>query len=153
MVYINDNNFVHSVLYTIEKRVFDAGIRKKLHEYFTRNTHHMNYDLFMIFSRALGELNKVYYNCKYSNSFILVLLTYLHESTRIKQLIDTDVIKPFIEKFLKKTTESEIVSVDCTEYYTQYPHEFECLRVLTSSNVYLQQSKRRHKQQQQQQQQ
>ena len=129
MVYINDNDFVHSVYYTIEKRVYDVEIKKKLHQYFTKNTHHMDYDLFLIFSRVIGELDKIYNNCKYSNSFILVLLTYLHESARV--LNNADVISAFLEKFLKKVPESEIVTIDCTEYYNQFPREFECLRYLT----------------------
>lgn len=129
MVYINDNDFVHSVYYTIEKRVYDVEIKKKLNQYFTKNTRHIDNDLFLLFSRVLGELNKIYNNCKYSYSFILVLLTYLHESARV--LNNADVISSFLEKFLKKVPESEIITIDCTEYYNQFPREFECLRYLT----------------------
>lgn len=133
MTYINDNDFVHSVFYTIEKRVYDQKIRNKLHEYFTRNVHHMNYDLFLIFSRAIGELRKIYTqtNIKFSNSFILVLLTYLQESSDTLPK-DADVIRIFIDKFMKRTeSERVLITID-------HDQGFECLRYLASKlNIYI----------------
>lgn len=134
MTYINDNDFVHSVFFTIEKRVYDQTMRNKLHEYFTRNVHHMDYDLFLLFSRAIGELRKVYTqnDVKFSNSFILVLLTYLKESSDVFPK-DADVVRIFIDRFMKKTDSERImITID---------HDtkgFECLRFLASKlNIYI----------------
>jgi hypothetical protein len=111
MTYINDKNFVHRVFHTIEKEVNNETIKKKLHEYFTKNVHQIDYNLFLTFSRAIGQIRKLYdQNVKFSNTFVLTLLTYLHEAKNVFPS-NTDTVDVFINRFMKKIPESERVTI------------------------------------------
>lgn len=126
MTYINDSNFVHRVFYTIEKEVHNDAIKSKLHEYFTKNVHKIDYELFLVFARAIGQIRRLYdnSNVKFSNTFVLVLLTYLHEAKNVFPS-DVDVVEVFVNKFMKKIPDSERVTFVFSGF-----DKFQCLYYL-----------------------
>lgn len=120
---MNDSNFVHRIFYTIEKEVHNNAIKSKLHEYFTKNVHKIDYDLFLLFARAIGQIRRLYDNdnVKFSNTFVLVLLTYLFEA-KIVFPSNTDVVDVFVNRFMKKIPDSERVTFVFTD-----SDKFNCL--------------------------
>ena len=127
MTYINDSNFVNTVLSTIIQNVTNNSIKNQLQNYFTKNNQRVNYDLFLKFSRAIGTIRNSYKNdnLKFSDTFVLALLTYLHEAQYILSR-NEDIVVLFVNEFFKKVPESERVTIECNE-------KFVCLSYLAQN--------------------
>ncbi len=79
-MYQNDNDFVHSIVYTIDKRVSSESIRQKLYDLIIIHKDYINEQLFGDFLEVVRRFRQKYNDSrKFTNTFMLFTLTFLVE--------------------------------------------------------------------------
>lgn len=135
----NNQDFVHSIEYTILKRVNDLEMRKKLYFYFTQNKNYINDDLFRTFIQSTESIYRYYNegnNKPLTQSFTLVLLTYLHESLSIG-INGREAVNILINKYLEKYLEASDKFIINTNEFNKI-QGYECFLYLAKNmNIFV----------------
>jgi hypothetical protein len=124
-MYQNNNDFVHSIEYTIEKRVASESIRKKLYDLLIIHKNYIHEQLFRDFLEVVRNFRQKYNETRYfTKTFMLFTLAFLVECKSVN-----------LEFYVKKFPDSdEKFFFDINEVTRTFPQcDLSCTRELAAS--------------------